>query len=131
MRSHGRADIIFLATYVVMTVACHVESIRKCLLTPTTPRLARTLYQWALGTFLTGVVIWVFENVACPHIPTWWKLHALWHLLAGFGSYLWACSMLVLRAAAFSYPCALEWKWGMPYVAVKKISEDERLADTV
>ena len=68
----------------------------------------------------SGVVIWLFENGLCARLPQWWKLHALWHLLAGYASYLWVLSMIVWRAAMLGFVYSLQWQFGMPYIEVVK-----------
>ena len=49
-----------------------------------------------------GLALWIFEIQFCDQLPFLGDLvplHACWHILAGYGTYLWVQFMYVLQAA--------------------------------
>jgi len=39
--------------------------------------------------YWVGFALWVTENLFCLQLPGWAHFHAVWHILAGLGTYTW------------------------------------------
>jgi len=53
---------------------------------PYSPVLSRLFYGAVLGYF-GGFVFWNYENTFCSTLPPWMQLHAVWHIMAGLGTF--------------------------------------------
>jgi len=69
-------------------------------------------------SYFFGFGLWCFENMFCKNIPMWLKLHAAWHILAGFGTYMWIQYALVLRALRLKKRPKLSSYLLIPYIRV-------------
>jgi hypothetical protein len=89
---------------------------------PYSPRIATT-YLRALAIYGSGFFLWCIENAFCSSLPSWLYLHAVWHLAAGYGTYLSIQCQMAMRA---EYCLHKEAKWAydgciplLPYVSVQ------------
>eukprot|EP00736_Rhodelphis_marinus_P002511 Rmarinus@m.11500 len=62
-----------------------------------TPYAAKISFFLSFVTYGTALVLWTTENVYCEHVQPY-MFHAWWHILAGFGSYMWIVFLVALRA---------------------------------
>lgn len=119
--------IIFLVSYsaiLLLQVAIYVRTLRKEWIS----ERARKLFWLSFASYFSGVFLWMLENAACQHLPGWWKLHAVWHLLAGTGTYLVIEFGLAVRAEAEKHKYGLGWglaPYPVPFVelVVKRAAE--------
>ena len=59
--------------------------------------LLRTLFTLAMIGYVGGFVAWILDNVMCDTVQSY-QLHALWHIGAGSGTYLWLLFTVAARA---------------------------------
>merc|ERR1712159_183833 len=111
--------LIFLVAYTVPTFMvawiAHKKARRDYLHSAHVQRC----YWAALYSYFGGVAIWLFENAFCAYLPGWWQLHAIWHLTAGFGTYMWCQLTLAFRAEQYQLPYYFMPQSVVPFTQVK------------
>lgn len=88
---------------------------------PYSPVLGK-LFWLAIGGYFGGFVFWLYENTFCTTLPSWMQLHAVWHIMAGLGSFCTVQCQLAWRSEELGGRTYLDWElgWGfMPIVIVK------------
>lgn len=79
-----------------------------------------SLFYLACLLYYTGFFVWNIDNLFCTNLTgmrqqlpvalhPFTQLHALWHCLAGYGSYVHIYFCIQSRAASLKKP--LTWKW--------------------
>lgn len=58
--------------------------------------LLRKIFYASVILYFVAFTLWFSENAFCPHVQKW-QLHAIWHLGAGYGVYLWILSLIIMR----------------------------------
>jgi len=115
---------IFLSGYafsVVLGVFLSVYRVRV----EGVPPIAIKLLKWAALFYGSGFVVWVTENLACDHLPLWWKLHCYWHLSAGLGTFIYFQFMLVLCAYRLKREVDVHRIFFLPVVVLTSVPLDE------
>jgi len=72
--------------YEAVSTVAENEAMAAGAVKPYTPVLGRLFYLALLGYF-GGFAFWSYENVYCSSLPSWMQLHALWHIMAGLGTF--------------------------------------------
>ena len=92
-----------------------------------TSRMQRILARLSLILYGGGSLVWTVENTLCgmsaeEHAHSdfykdrqWMHIHALWHISAGLGCWLWIQLALTWRGNFLGKKVGLEWL-GLPYV---------------
>src|SRR5437016_13308968 len=80
----------------------------------------KTLFEKAITFYVTGIIVWMIDLHFCHHIngkensilPFNPQLHAVWHVLASFGSYLFVVLGLYNWLYVNGQKCKIEWRYG-------------------
>jgi len=91
---------IFLFSYggVVALMVCYGAT----LLWHCKSSLIRKICFTAVLFYHGGFLLWLIENAMCPIVQRY-NFHALWHIAAGYGTYLWIWALIGLRAEHLEY----------------------------
>lgn len=103
---------IFLAGYISSLLTLTVLSYRKL----SDPRLSDTtrwIYRSSAVSYFSGAALWLADNAVCEHVGAF-KFHAWWHVLAAWGTYLWVCFGIAVRADRAGSP----YRFGAPAPAL-------------
>ena len=106
---------IFLATYAVLVAWMTLASIRWSRAPEADPEAPRLLLGAGTGYLGALTCFWLPEHVLlpCDHPMQALPLHGLWHLAAGYGTWLWFHFARLDRAVATARP--LDWHgWWVP-----------------
>ena len=109
---------IFLGSYAVGVGTMVILSVYR-IQREYMPEVGLLLFKLAGVSYFSGFALWILENLFCMSLPTWWKLHSVWHLTAGFGTYCWLQFAIVLHAHRLKRKCWLEYAYYFPYVEVE------------
>jgi dihydroceramidase len=60
--------------------------------------LPKKLYWFAFAGYFGGFFFWLWDMFACQLLPTWVYFHAIWHIMAGLGTYFTIQTQIVWRA---------------------------------
>lgn len=96
--------------------AAHTNATR-----PFTPVLGRLFYL-ALAGYFGGFVFWLYENTFCETLAPWMQFHALWHIMAGLGTFSAIQCQIAWRAEEMGGRTSIDRGLGMkvlPVVVVK------------
>ncbi len=108
---------VFIATYALCAAYMVLAAIRWTYVNPSPPVLRR-VFAWSALTYLgTLAFCWIPEHVLlpCDSLVQAIPLHALWHLGAGFGTYLWILWSILDRRRVEGSALALDGK-PVPFV---------------
>lgn len=72
-----------------------------------------------VSSVVIGFFFWNLDFHFCEELH-WLKGHAIWHILMGINSWYGPTFSVYVRAQDLNP--RIRWKWGMPYVDVKKLS---------
>jgi hypothetical protein len=78
--------------------------------------------QGAVAGYFGGFAFWSFENTYCASLPNWVQFHALWHIMAGLGTFCAVQCQIAWRAEELGGKTAIDMELGgqiMPIVVVK------------
>jgi hypothetical protein len=93
--------VLFIGAYVVMLLYLASGTLRLALSASSSPAFRRLcLLTLGLNLF-AGVGLWLPEHVwlPCSHPLQALKLHSVFHLFAGLGTYAWIFALIVDRRA--------------------------------
>jgi len=83
--------------------------------------LPRRLFFYSFLGYFGGFFFWLWDLFACRYLPSWVYFHAIWHLMAGLGTYFTIQTQIAWRAEY--HKAIVNLNAGLlPYIAVS-ISE--------
>jgi hypothetical protein len=118
-RSARRHEAIFWGPHGYEAVA--VDVVDSTSVKHYTPVLGRLYYGALLGYF-GGFVFWMYENNFCSTLPSWMQLHALWHIMAGLGTFCAIQCQIAWRAEEMGGKTTIDTQIGgsiLPIVVVR------------
>eukprot|EP01083_Nonionella_stella_P094803 266094_1 len=86
--------IVFLLSYGGQTLVNIIFAFKNC--RKLSSRLATVLYLWSVCIYGCGLALWFMDQRWCNQLQSY-QLHAIWHLFAGYASYLSVWTAMVLR----------------------------------
>eukprot|EP01119_Soliformovum_irregulare_P023521 TRINITY_DN8220_c0_g1_i1.p1 TRINITY_DN8220_c0_g1~~TRINITY_DN8220_c0_g1_i1.p1 ORF type:complete len:113 (+),score=12.01 TRINITY_DN8220_c0_g1_i1:499-837(+) len=80
------------------------------------------LFWWNVIPYFFGAACWITEKFFClPLLPFTLYLHSIWHLAAGYGTYVFITSNVYARAASIGkVKVDFEPLLAAPYVVIHK-----------
>ncbi|XP_048587920.1 alkaline ceramidase 3 isoform X2 [Nematostella vectensis] len=106
-------------------------------------RGSRKLLMISIISYGSGFILWNFENNFCPTVrdlrtksiiplQPLTQLHAIWHLLAGIGSYYHILYSFDLRMRCRGKHTTVKFAWNwLPFIYPTERNLDEKLCETV
>lgn len=85
-------------------------------------RVLGKLFWGAIFGYFGGFVFWSYENTFCSSLPNWAQLHALWHIMAGLGTFCAIQCQIAWRAEELGGKTSIDMDLGghvLPIVVVK------------
>jgi len=79
----------------------------------------RKYFILSLVCYMTGAVCWICEKSLCGVYGVTIYLHAIWHILAGFGTYIFVTWMAFVQAQNLGKNPSMKIRWFLiPYVSI-------------
>jgi dihydroceramidase len=111
---HTTNPIFHQVAYGIL-VACVIFKCFFAFLTTTDP-VVRYLFPVAVSSFLGGFAVWNVDNAFCSYVHPL-KLHAWWHILTAYGSYLCMVYCIYARNQILNrFPSVVWFARIIPYV---------------
>jgi len=122
---------LFLFAYTGLVGILFFRSAYLCFIIPS-PRYIRWMFVSSAVCYVGGTVLWIIENAICDVVRPYY-FHAIWHLGAGAGTYVWCLFTVSIRAKpAWRRESALHfWPTLVPHVRFLRAMEDGTAAGTM
>lgn len=88
---------------------------------PYSPILTK-LYWFAFAGYFGGFAFWIYEVTFCSTLPTWIQFHAIWHIMAGLGTFCVIQCQIAWRGEELGGKTSIEPEKGiigLPVVVIK------------
>ena len=124
--------VVFVIVYATGVIATVFSSVSLVLASRSEQEyeLRRNMLAFALGTYGMAFLIWSLEMGHCEVLRPYYDqlygltLHIIWHLGAGFGTYVLLAFINICRCQSLGYIVEIDYLWCFPIV---KINGREKL----
>lgn len=97
--------VFFWISYGIQTLMSVVLGYQKC--KKWADPLSKYLFKVAVMIYIFGISLWIIEPLFC-NITQPFQLHAVWHLCAGYGTYLGIYCTVSMRCRYLARQCQLK-----------------------